>query len=333
MDQDNTGTDNPLAPEGASTTNENKSETPNQTTVEPVTPTPPIVDPATPPSTPPTEPKKPKALIATTIILAILAIAGVAFGIYGMFLKPESKCEANCQDTTGDDKDTNAQPPSGQKEYALSDYVSFTQVSIPVTFPDEVEKGHTEDIVTKIELKNLPASTINKFNTTQEDMINCNAVSCENTANAVINGNIMSVHNVFKYIGTLGITGKAETLNYDLDAQKELSNEELANIYNITGEDLYTAVLQNLVHNVTANSFLLDTSGNVTAPTISISDFTNNIPEYAKTLSDNHNLLKLYVDEEDKVHALYQQFQVLEALGMSTHMGIGLLYGYQDIAR
>ena len=332
MDQDNTGTPNPIAPEGASTTNENKSETTNKTTVEPVTPTPPIVDPATPPSTPPTEPKKPKALIATTVILAILAIAGVAFGIYGMFLKPEPKCEANCQDTTGDDKDTNAQPPSGPKEYALSDYVSFAQVSIPVTFPDEVEKGHTEDIVTKIELKNLPASTINKFNITQEDMINCNAVSCENTANAVINGNIMSVHNVFKYIGTLGITGKAETLNYDLDAQKELSNEELANIYNITGEELYTAVLQNLVHNVTANSFLLDTSGNVTAPTISISDFTNNIPEYAKTLSDNHNLLKLYVDEENKVHALYQQFQVLEALGMSTHMGIGLLYGYQDIA-
>ena len=73
MDQDHTGTPNPIALESAPTTNE--TVTTAETTVETVTPTPIITQPLV-------QPKKPKGLIATIIILVILALAGIAFGIY-----------------------------------------------------------------------------------------------------------------------------------------------------------------------------------------------------------------------------------------------------------
>ena len=124
--------------------------------------------------------------------------------------------------------------------------------------------------------------------------------------------------------------GDAETINYDLKNNSELTNTELLKDYNSTSKAMYETILNQLVQNVTTSSFLLSTNGDISAPTISVVDFTNNITEYATTLSDNLNLAKLYVDKGNSVHALYQQHQILEALGMSCHMGIGLLPGVQD---
>lgn len=107
MDQDNAGTPNPIAPEGASNTNEIVTETMTET-----------VAPASPVSTPPTatQPKKPKGLIITIVILAILALAGIAFGIYGMFFKPAPTCEANCAESqtssTSTSNDSSQDDPS-----------------------------------------------------------------------------------------------------------------------------------------------------------------------------------------------------------------------------
>lgn len=103
MDQDHAGTANPLAPEGASTTNENKPEDTSQTTVEPVSPAP--VTPA-----PSTDPKKPKGLITTTIILAILALAGVAFGIYGMFFKTQPNSQPEPNQTSNNTEEPTEEP-------------------------------------------------------------------------------------------------------------------------------------------------------------------------------------------------------------------------------
>ena len=252
-----------------------------------------------------------------------------------MFLKPEPKCETVDNPTSDNNSTTQPQTPVEEQEtYQLSDYVSFSEVSIPVTFPDEVEKGHTEDIIKKIDLKNLPIQTINRFNTAQEEMINYNnyyIISRENKADASINGDILSAFNVIKNSEVFGTTGQAETFNYNLETQKELSNKELANSYSLTIEEIYTEILQHLANNNEVDSFLLSTTGDVTAPTISLADFKNKISEYAKTLSSNLELFKLYLDVNDTVHALYQQKDILEALGMGTHMGIGLHGEMQDV--
>ena len=327
MDQDNAGTPNPIAPEGASNTNEIVTETMIET-----------VAPASPVSTPPTatQPKKPKGLIITIVILAILALAGIAFGIYGMFFQPKPTCETTCPEPANDGNSTtqSQSEPEEKEAYQLSDYVSFSELNVPVTFPDEVQKGHTEDIIRKIELKNLPSNIIAKFNEAQEKLItntNGTVVFRNNKADATINGDILSVFTVFDYQGAYEKMGDAETINYDLKNDTELTNMGLLADYNLTSKGMYEAILNQLVQNVTADSFLLAINGDVTAPTISIADFTNNIAEYATTLSNNPNSVKLYVDENNSVHALYQHYQILEALGMSAHMGIGLLRGVQDI--
>ena len=327
MDQDNTGAENPIAPDGASTTNENKPEDTSQTTVKPVSPAPVTPDLST-------DPKKPKGLITTTIILAILATAGIAFGIYGMFLKPAPKCETNCQEPTSDGSGTNTQPPTEKpKEYELSDYVSFTEVSIPVTFPDEVEKGHTEDTIKRIELKNVPVSITTDFNSAQEQLVSEDTytISRTNTVGASINGSLLSAYTIYKYDGVYRDSGKAETINYDINKQQTLSNQELADFYDITSEEVYDIVLRHLASNVTATSFLLNTHGDVSGPSISVEEFTNHIPEYNSAMPADLAPLKMYVDEDNIVHALYLESIILENLGMGTHMGIGLHGDYQDV--
>ena len=107
MDQNNTGTENPIAQDSASTTNENKPEDTSQTTVESV----PSVDP-----TSPTNSKKPKGLIATIIILAILALAGVAFGIYGMFLKTQPDNQPEPNQTPSNTEEPTEEPTTTENE-------------------------------------------------------------------------------------------------------------------------------------------------------------------------------------------------------------------------
>lgn len=82
MDQDSTGTPNPIAPAGASIANETANETitTTETATETITTTPPTATPTTQPST--SQSKKPKGLIATVVILVILALAGIGTSIY-----------------------------------------------------------------------------------------------------------------------------------------------------------------------------------------------------------------------------------------------------------
>lgn len=74
MDQDNAGTENPIAPDSASSTNE---ETATKTTVEPVT-----FPSQTTPTQSENQPKTNNALKITTAICVILALGGIAFGVY-----------------------------------------------------------------------------------------------------------------------------------------------------------------------------------------------------------------------------------------------------------
>ncbi|MBR2741939.1 hypothetical protein IKD98_04325 [Candidatus Saccharibacteria bacterium] len=277
--------------------------------------------------------KSSKALIWCLAIIATISIVAAAVFAYLYFTTPTTPAPTpnNNQSTTSDKPATTEE----NNKYKLSDYATFSEISVPVTFPDEVEKGHTQDTLTKIELTNLPQTIITKYNDAQEQLINNEdiyIISRSNKANTTINGDILSIYTIFKYDSVYSDYGKAETLNYNLNTKQELSNQELEKVYNLTDEEIYSKVLEQLVDNVTTSSFLLNTDGDVSAPTISLADFSNKIPEYAKTLSSNTDLVKLYVDKDNKVHALYEQSQILKSLGMSTHMGGGLLPSIQDVS-
>lgn len=116
MDQDNAGTPNPIAPEGAPNTNEIVTETMIET-----------VAPASPMSTPPTatQPKKPKGLIITIVILAILALAGIAFGIYGMFFQPKPVNQPETNQSP-----TNTEPTEDESITTRNDEVEITDSAV-----------------------------------------------------------------------------------------------------------------------------------------------------------------------------------------------------------
>ena len=293
----------------------------------------------TPPPTPTPEQshdasKKPKALITTAIICAILAVAGIAFGIYGMFFQPQPSCETNCDQTSDNDSKDDSNPSEIEEEvYKVSDYVAFVDATIPTAQPEGTTGERTESVIKKVELSNLPQGIIQSFNTAQNKLIDegTNIYSCENNAGAAIDDGILSVYTVYSYSLAYGNYGEAITLNYNLETGNELSNTELLSQYSLTSEGMYEAILKQLVQNVTTESFLLDTHGDVTAPTISVTEFTNNIPEYKKVLSADPSAVKLYVDGS-QLHALYEHYDILENLGMGTHMGAGLKGGVQDIA-
>lgn len=325
MDQESMISNQPA--ESSSLPNSN-SDNPLQTATPPSGPT---------SSTTPAMPNQPKpqsskVLLVTTIICAVLAVAGIAFGVYGMFLKPEPECKTDCQNVADDVPKKEQPTPMEEDTYQLSDYVSFLETTIPVTFPDEVAKGHTEDTLTKIELKNLPDSIIAEFNDAQEKLIpkDDSNLSQENEVGATINDGVLSVYSAFKYTSMFGVTGDAITLNYDLKNNKKLDNARLIALYNLTGEEAYEKILEEIAGSVTIDSFLLSTTGDVTAPKISIAEFKAKIGEYKTTLANSLDLLKLYVDNDNKVHALYEQYEVLNALGMGSHMGVGLISGMQD---
>lgn len=115
MDQDNIQIPNINAPES----NNNPSPA-----VEKIPQ--PISQPQAPFTPVPPKPQKPKGLIVAIIILAILAIISIAFGVYGMFLKPAPKCEANCENisNTPTDNDTETSTTTETENDPSIDYDS-----------------------------------------------------------------------------------------------------------------------------------------------------------------------------------------------------------------
>ena len=97
MNQDKTGNENPLAPEGASTANE---ETETKTTVETVTP-PPVQT----TSQSSDQPKTNNALKITTAICAILALAGIAFGVYELMDANQKSSKISALENTVSEKE------------------------------------------------------------------------------------------------------------------------------------------------------------------------------------------------------------------------------------
>ncbi|MNP42225.1 hypothetical protein D3C76_1359810 [compost metagenome] len=81
---------------------------------------------------------------------------------------------------------------------------------------------------------------------------------------------------------------------------------------------------------VSTESFLLDVDGNIDAETISTSEFKSKVSEYSKSLNNRYDVVTLYI-KNDNVYCVYKQSEILNLLGMGTHMGLGLIIEPQSI--
>lgn len=118
--------------------------------------------------------------------------------------------------------------------------------------------------------------------------------------------------------------------NVDINTGEKLSNTKVLERVNITIEEAYRKILGNLADTVSVDSFLLNTKGDISGGTISIDDFKNNIGEYVEQLKDNQDDFYILL-KDSKIAVSYAQSEILEELGMSSHMNVGLVGGYVEV--
>ncbi len=118
--------------------------------------------------------------------------------------------------------------------------------------------------------------------------------------------------------------------NVDIDTGEKLSNTKVLERVNISIEEVYRKILENLADTVSVDSFLLNTHGDESGETISINDFKNNISEYVEQLKDDQDAFYILL-KDSKIAVSYVQYEILEELGMSSNMNHGLVGGYVEV--
>ena len=215
------------------------------------------------------------------------------------------------------------------KTYNISDYVSVTDYE----FNKNCIDCGTYGTVKKVEFKSLPLGTINEFESKHNEFINPTVLETAKLSNEVnyeINKNILSVYTKETKSYDYETQYDYYSLNVNLNNNKIITNQELLNLYNIKSTDVFTKILTNISNTIKTDKLLLSTIGDVTAETITIDKFKDNIIEYASSIDNRYDIVTLYI-KDNKLIAVYNQYKILYNLGMGTHMGIGLVSEPQSI--
>ncbi len=150
------------------------------------------------------------------------------------------------------------------------------------------------------------------------------------TYTGVANG-ILSIYSNSDYLHPYGhIVSEIKAENIDIESGKRIKNAVFLERMGSTVADVYRAMLTDITKNNNLDSILLNTHGDVSGESISVSNFKKKIDEYVKQLEDDDGLFYVFF-KDSNVAVAYQQYEVLEALGMGTHMGAGLKSGYTEI--
>lgn len=140
--------------------------------------------------------------------------------------------------------------------------------------------------------------------------------------------NILSTYSISYYeVPTGGTTSKVISNNIDLATGEKLDNKATLDKFGFTVEEIYRKILENISETVTVDSFLLNRSGNILDESISVDAFKRNIDKYIETLKTDYDLFYIFL-KDSTVTISYQQHDILEKLGMSSHMDTGLVSGY-----
>ena len=143
--------------------------------------------------------------------------------------------------------------------------------------------------------------------------------------------NILSTYSISYYeVPTGGIASKIISDNIDLATGEKLDNKATLDKFGFTVEEIYRKILENISETVTVDSFLLNRSGNILDESISVDAFKRNIDKYIEPLKTDYDRFYIFL-KDSTVTISYQQHDILEKLGMSSHMDTGLVSGYAEI--
>ena len=231
--------------------------------------------------------------IPIIIVLAILAVCGFAFGGFELYDNMQSKNQTGSSETEYSNNDEN----NNEKDDDRAGTVISGNASFAVPNPP-YDEG-TNDGTVKFEYG--------------------------------IYDDILFAYSINYHLHPYGhIVSEVVSNNVDINTGEKLSNAKVLERVNITIEEVYRKILGNLADTVSADSFLLNTQGDVNGETISIDDFKNSISEYVEQLKDNQDAFYILL-KDSAMTVSYVQSEVLKELGMSTLMDQGLIKGYVEV--
>ena len=266
--------------------------------------------------------------ILIVVILGLIILGLVCYIGYDKIIN-NSTVNSNEENLTEQKEDKVSSKQENSKEYNITDYISV----IDFEFNKNCIDCGTYGVVKKIEFKTLPLRTITEFNSKHGEFIYPSAFETAKLSNEVtyeIDKNILSVYTKESKLYEMGTQYNYYSLNVNLNNNKIVTNQELLKIYNVNSSDMYEKILNNISNTVTTDKFLLSTDGDVTAETLTIDKFKENIKLYTSYINNRYDVMTLYI-KDNKLTAVYDQSKILSILGMGTHMGIGLLSEPQSI--
>lgn len=245
-----------------------------------------------------------------------------------------------------------------ENKYILSDYLELEQVQatfllndVPVS--DEKWKVEISDILFKGLEKSIVSKFMNNHSIFLEDYkeIDVSALNGEsdflNISNDIsfsISGDLLSVlEESENSSSTYSLYSPLlQSVVIDLKDTSVMTSDSLLDTNGLDLRELYALILEDSVKHMTVKSLIQSPIGDVTADTLSIEKFKENIQDYAKTLSDtkginfsaiNFNdlqseniigdIISLYYSN-NKLRVAYKISPILSSIGLSTHMGMGI---------
>ena len=226
------------------------------------------------------------------VALAILAVCGFAFGGFELYDNLQSKNQTGSSETECSNNNESVSEENNRASTVISGNASFAVPNPPY------DEGANDGTV--------------KFEYGIYD-------------------DILFAYSINYHLHPYGhIVSEVISNNVDINTGEKLSNTKVLERVNITIEEVYRKILENSADTVSVDSFLLNMQGDVSGETIGIDDFKNNIGEYVEQLKDNQDDFYILL-KDSKIAVSYVQSEILEELGMSSHMNVGLVGGYVEV--
>ena len=114
------------------------------------------------------------------------------------------------------------------------------------------------------------------------------------------------------------------SMNVDTKTGKEMTNEEVIKLYNSTNVEVAKAILNDVVSHISRETLFKSTNGDITAPVENVSNINKENSEYIENLSKNLNGNVFVYIKNGNLCIDYHDSKVLELVGLSSHMNVGL---------
>ncbi|MDD3303714.1 MAG: hypothetical protein PHP54_02240 [Clostridia bacterium] len=275
-----------------------------------------------------TKEKSKSVVIGILVVLLILAIAVI---LYFIVINNKVKIENN--ETTTPNQNSNMNTDNSNTTQLIS-----TDIKEYITTEDVISDLKSDIYV--IGFQNVNTSAVKDFKDKQKEFVKKATNDETNKAftNVVITNiidNILSVYTKELIMqggkgDAIEISSSSYAVSIDLKTKDKLSTTDILKRNNIQIIDAAKAILNYIASTSNVDTFLKSTTGDVTAETVSMTDFKKNIDTYAATIASHIDSYVVYY-ENNSINCDFQVEEVLMSLGLGTHMGVGIKQNTQTI--